>query len=443
MMAKPRIWASLSQVLSSACSTAWRKTGLLAVATDDAAAERVVAGSEPTAGENGLAADELTQAARRAGTGDAAGALWQDNQRLQQELRGARRQLRELAREAEKNETIFRRFHRLELSLLNASSLPGLLNRMTGGTRDILGLDEVSLVLHDPDREVGALLARGGPAAQTPPRVVLVDRVSLCSPSGSPLNRPWLGPFRPEHSSLFRAPEVLQSVALLPLFAQGCLYGSLNLASAEPARYTRSHAHDFHSRLAAVSSLCLQNAINSERLVVSGHTDLLTLWYNRRYLETRLPEELARAVRYAEPLSCLLFDIDHFKQINDRYGHLAGDDVLREMAGRIKKELRLSDLAVRYGGEEFVVFLIRTTAEEAAVVAERIRSCVSGAPFDLDNRHSITVTVSIGVADLPPKARGKDPRAEGKALLRKADSALYQAKAQGRNRVVFWEDRAG
>jgi diguanylate cyclase (GGDEF)-like protein len=436
MIARPLIRALLSAVLSSPSLTGWLKSRLLAAAPDDAAAEPVAARSECTAGEIGPAIDDLPEADPRELADDAADALRQDNQRL-------RRELRVLAREAEKNETIFRRFHRLELSLLNASSLTSLLDRMTRGTQDILVLDEVSLFLHDPEREVATLLIRGAPAGQVSPRVVLVDQVSVCSPDGSPLNQPWLGPFRQEHSSLFRAPEGLRSVALLPLLSQGYLFGGLNLASAEPGRYTRSHAYDFHSRLAAVSSLCLQNAINRERLVITSHTDLLTLWYNRRYLETRLPEELARAVRYAEPLSCLLFDIDHFKRINDKYGHLAGDDVLREMAGRIKKELRVSDLAVRYGGEEFVVFLARTTREAAAVVAERICSCVSGAPFRLDNRHSLTVTVSVGIADLPPKASARDPRAEGKALLRKADSALYQAKAEGRNRVVLWDDRAG
>ena len=433
--ARTRIQDMLDGVLRSRSLGGWL-TRLLAAARARTAKCQVAAGPERTLPDTPRGSRDRTDAGRHMRADDAIQALREENRRL-------RRELQAQAWQAESNETIFRRFHQVELSLLNADGLTDLLARMTRETQDILALDEVSLVLHDPEREIANLLVRGGPIRLLFPSVVLVDQASTCSPGGRLLSRPWLGPFRPAHACLFGAPERLRSVALLPLLSQGCLFGSLNLASADPDRYTRSHAHDFHSRLAAVSSLCLQNAVNRERLVVRGHTDMLTLWYNRRYLDTRLPEELARAIRYAEPLSCLLFDVDHFKRINDRHGHLAGDDVLRELAGRVKKELRVSDLAVRYGGEEFAVFLMRTTREEAAVVAERICSCASRAPFRLDNRHSLTVTVSVGVADLPPKASARDPRAEGKALLRKADSALYQAKAEGRNRVVIWDDRAG
>ena len=436
MTVRPHIQNLLSAVFSSRSWTGWLKLRQLVAKPFETARDPDSARCERAAPRMNPGPAELLETDGGECADDVAEVLQEDNRRL-------RRELQTLAREAENNEAIFRRFHQLELSLLNANSLISLLDRMTRETQDILSLDEVSLVLHDPEREVASLLVCGGPTRRISPRVVLVDQASDCSPGGSSLNRPWLGPFRKEHSNLFHAPERVRSVALLPLLSQGCLFGSLNLASADPARYTRSHAYDFHSRLAAVSSLCLQNAINRERLVISGHTDLLTRWYNRRYMEMRLPEELARAVRYAEPLSCLLFDVDHFKQINDCYGHVAGDDVLREMAARIKKGLRVSDLAVRYGGEEFVVFLIRTTREEAAIVAERIRSCVADGPFRADKRHSLTVTVSVGVADLAAAAHARDARALGKALLEKADTALYQAKAQGRNRVVLSGDRAG
>ena len=436
MTVRPRIQNLLGAVFSSRSLIGWLKLRPIFAKPFETATDPDSARSEKTSPQVNRGPADLLKTDGGECADDVTEVLQEDNRRL-------RRELQTLAREAKSNEAIFRRFHQLELSLLNASSLISLLERMTRETQDILALDEVSLVLHDPEREIASLLVRGGPARELSPRVVLVDQASDCSPGGSALDRPWLGPFRQEHSNLFRAPERVRSVALLPLLSQGCLFGSLNLASTDPERYTRSHAYDFHSRLAAMSSLCLQNAINRERLVISGHTDLLTCWHNRRYMEQRLPEELARAVRYAEPLSCLLFDVDHFKQINDRYGHVAGDQVLREMAARIKKELRVSDLAVRYGGEEFVVFLIRTAGEEAAIVAERIRSCVAAGPFRVDKRHSLTITISVGVADLTATAQARDARALGKALLEKADTALYQAKAQGRNRVVLSGGRAG
>lgn len=356
-------------------------------------------------------------------------ALSQENLRL-------RRRLWMLTREAEKNAAIFQRFHTLELCLLDAASLPELLDRIVNRTRDLLGLDEVTLIVHDPQHEVRNLLAGNGLTAPITPAVRLTDGPTSGNPAHGRLKGPWLGPYREEHADLFSNGRSLGSIALLPLVAEGCLFGSLNLASADPNRYTRSHSLDFHRRLASVASLSLQNAINRERLVVDGHTDRLTLWHNRRYLDARLPQEVARAQRYGEPLSCLILDVDHFKQINDRYGHPSGDAVLREIAGRIKSHLRISDLAVRYGGEEFVVFLIHATEENALATADRIRRCVADAPFHLGEDQRLRVTVSGGVAELQWGDGPDDPVAVGAAMLHKADAALYRAKTGGRDRIA-------
>ena len=235
---------------------------------------------------------------------------------------------------------------------------------------------------------------------------------------------------------LFSGLRPLASVARLPLLAQRRCLGILQLGSADPERYTRAHAADFLHHLASVASLCLQNAINRERLVVDGHTDALTRWFNRRYLNLRLPREVARAVRYKEPLSGLLLDVDHFKSINDRYGHPVGDLVLRDLADRIRAELRSSDLAIRYGGEEFLVLLVCTAESDALRVAERIRRRVETAPFHITEDRSLHVTVSGGLAELSPDDAANDPAESGAAILHRADTALYRAKAGGRNRVV-------
>jgi diguanylate cyclase (GGDEF)-like protein len=162
--------------------------------------------------------------------------------------------------------------------------------------------------------------------------------------------------------------------------------------------------------------------------------DELTHLYNRRAMETFLAEEAARAIRYGRPLSVMMIDFDHFKHINDRHGHHAGDGVLREAALVVLGELRANDKATRYGGEELCVILPETAAEEALALAERLRGALEGHVFHVvradGSAASLRVTASIGVASLGEGADSAGP------LLRAADQALYGAKAAGRNRVM-------
>lgn len=160
-------------------------------------------------------------------------------------------------------------------------------------------------------------------------------------------------------------------------------------------------------------------------------TDGLTGLHNRRYMEMHLQSLLDQAASRDRPLSALVVDIDHFKRVNDQFGHDAGDDVLREFAHRLKASVRGIDLACRLGGEEFVVVMPETDAAVARIVAERIRSKTAGALFAVSGgKRQIPVTVSVGVASF----LGADDDAA--ALLKRADVALYRAKADGRNRVV-------
>ncbi len=356
---------------------------------------------------------------------------------LRVENRRLRGRLHELAEKAGHNETISRRFQSIELALLTAPSLPELLERLVHGVADALGLDEVSLILHDRDREVRHLLFQAGTQASDVDGVCLVDSLDGLGDFYAGLRKPWLGPWLGlDHNALFRSGAALRSIAILPLLGQGILFGSLNLGSREPSRYTRHHGTDFHRRLAVVTAVCLENAINRERLVLSGHTDVLTGWHNRRYLQRRLPEELDRAQRYRHPLGALLLDIDHFKQVNDRHGHTTGDRVLRGVGDRVKQELRSSDVAVRYGGEEFAVLLPQTGLEDASHLAERVRQTVAAASFLGHAGEPVQVTVSVGVAALGPTFQGTALADAGEQLLQEADAALYQAKSGGRNRVV-------
>lgn len=158
--------------------------------------------------------------------------------------------------------------------------------------------------------------------------------------------------------------------------------------------------------------------------------DPLTGLYNRRHLDAQLPELLAQAARQAEPLSVLILDLDHFKQVNDLHGHQAGDEVLRHAARQITRHTRASDLVCRYGGEEFVVVLPGVAPAQAAEQAEALRAALEVVPARF-GALALPLTASFGVAGLSKEADNSD------RLIGAADRALYEAKAQGRNRVVM------
>jgi diguanylate cyclase (GGDEF) domain len=160
-------------------------------------------------------------------------------------------------------------------------------------------------------------------------------------------------------------------------------------------------------------------------------TDQLTGLHNRRYMSRHLDNLITQSQKNAKPLAFLIMDIDHFKSVNDSYGHDIGDEVLQEFARRISANVRGCDLACRYGGEEFVVVMPDTDVPFAYAVAERLRKSVELTPVDISRApHKLSITISIGIAG----AQGSDDSAD--ALLHRADQALYSAKRTGRNRVV-------
>jgi two-component system cell cycle response regulator len=158
--------------------------------------------------------------------------------------------------------------------------------------------------------------------------------------------------------------------------------------------------------------------------------DQLTGLNNRRYLESHLPPLVQQAIHRGRSLSVMLVDVDHFKSVNDTYGHHAGDDVLKELAQRLRRSTRGIDLACRYGGEEFVVVMPDTDGEDARDAADRIRRSVAADPFVLASGRALAVTISAGVATVD---RTDDTP---ESVIDRADRALYRAKSEGRNRVV-------
>jgi two-component system cell cycle response regulator len=169
---------------------------------------------------------------------------------------------------------------------------------------------------------------------------------------------------------------------------------------------------------------------NVQAAIELAVVDPLTGLHNRRYLETHLANALDQAAHMGRPLSLMILDIDHFKSVNDIYGHDAGDEVLKIFAQRVRQVVRGSDLVCRLGGEEFVIVMPETAMAVATRIAERVRSTVEAAKFPIEGgARSIGVTTSVGLAE-----RGADANPD--ALLRRADKALYASKSAGRNRVT-------
>lgn len=343
-----------------------------------------------------------------------------------------------LSDEFQRNMSILRRSQERELSLLNAEDLAALFRQMTVGLRDSYGLETVTVLLADPDHNVRHLLVAGGTEPEALPGLCFAEALTGIAPQYVALRRPWLGPYKAsDHALLFGDSANIRSIAMIPLKHKGELLGSINFGSTDENRFTRDHATDFFAHLGAIASFALENVVNRARLLRSGFTDVLTGWNNRRYLQVRLVEELARARRDGTTLVCLMLDIDHFKNVNDSYGHAAGDTVLRELAQRIESQVRASDIAARYGGEEFVVLLPATDVESGRLLAERMRTAISSDPIEIGNGKQVTITASIGIASVSPGRDIEDLKTAGESLLARADVALYSAKSSGRDQVAM------
>lgn len=359
---------------------------------------------------------------------------------LTAQMDATKRQLDEMTAEAARNDEKMRRTHQRELRLLQADSLDALIVAFIDGLRVSYGLEYVSLVLCDPDHDIRHLLLANGTPAENFEHLLMVESMTGLAPQYIALRQPWLGAYAPcDHQLICPGATGMKSIAMIPLTHRQKLVGSVNLCSNDALRFTRAHASDFLAHLGVIASFCVENAVNRARLLRSGFTDGLTGWHNRRYLNVRLSEELARARRDSERLVCLMLDVDHFKRVNDNWGHAAGDEVLREIAQRVESQVRASDVAARYGGEEFVVLLPSTDVASALLLAERIRKTVSATPVGLPNGEAVTITASIGIAEVQPVPEANDLKTIGDSLIARADVALYAAKSAGRNRVVVEE----
>ena len=223
--------------------------------------------------------------------------------------------------------------------------------------------------------------------------------------------------------------EGMRGLVMLPLIAKGEAIGLVELTShgrptsdASQITIARTMAHE--------AAMALENARLYETARNLADRDPLTGFFNHRYLHERLSEEVVRAVRTRRPLSVVMLDLDDFKVINDTFGHVYGDGVLVHVAERIRGTLRASDVAARYGGDEFALILPETSREDAVAVAARILAAFGASPFVADGRPPFTVAASIGIATHPSDGYSAT------ALIAIADIGLYDAKDAGGNRVA-------
>jgi diguanylate cyclase (GGDEF)-like protein len=219
-----------------------------------------------------------------------------------------------------------------------------------------------------------------------------------------------------------------ESMVVIPLTVRDQRKGALCMYRMGPTHHFSEHEFRLAIRFGELAALAIDNADTRARLEAEVVTDHLTSFYNHRYFQERLKEELKRAGRRRTPVSLLLFDIDDFKRVNDSFGHQIGDQVLQGLATVVRGTCRVEDVLCRIGGEEFAVILPQASQVEGLRLAERLRSDVAGTPFPVVGQ----ITVSTGVAEAP--AHASSPR----DLIACADVALLQAKAEGKDRVRLY-----
>ena len=228
----------------------------------------------------------------------------------------------------------------------------------------------------------------------------------------------------PDHERLFKESASRMSI---PLISFGQTLGVLTLHSSKPNAFRDSELQSLES-VADICANSIQNAHYVDRVKQLAYLDGLTGIFNRRFFELRIMEEIERARRYGTGMAVIMADIDQFKRLNDEFGHLLGDEVLRQVSSLFHQQLRKIDVVCRYGGEEFAILLTQTTAKPSVAIAEKLRRLVEGFQFPGVPR---TVTISAGVASFPTHGKTRDE------LIRAADNGLYAAKQAGRNRICL------
>lgn len=335
------------------------------------------------------------------------------------------------------NSTTLRRFQLFEKGLLNLNSLAEMVEYVLNA-KDFFDLDYIGFCLIDTKEELQKYLNEDSFDVAAHPELIFLTNNELLQSAFGGSHRAYLGPYkRTKCADFFIIKQhKLASVAIIPLIRRGKCLGTLNMGSLNVQRFTDTMATDFIEHMTSVVGVCLENHLNYETMKRTSLIDTLTGVNNRRFLEQRLGEEVDRAQRGVESLSCFFLDVDSFKKVNDTYGHQVGDQVLIAVASVIREQLRNNDVLARYGGEEFIALLSTIEEDVALDIAERIREKVKALLIETADK-KVSVTISIGCSIYKPSKKGHSSSNEvGDMLIKNADKALYQAKNSGRDKVV-------
>ncbi len=359
-----------------------------------------------------------------------------DIRTLQQQNKKLKKILDTVISEAKLNKDVLRRFIDFEVRILGCSKLSELINLLIFDFKSTFKLTVVGLYLLDKDDLASPLLT--ALEAKTLRQLTLLKEsqsLNAMYPDkkirAGDINRDLKKQLFPDN------PFVLSSV-LLPLINKGKVIGSLHLGARELNRYHSEYRYDYLERMSALVALCIENCIIRENLDYLSNTDKLTKIYNRHSFDLEIEKALQRANRQKQHLSLLFLDIDHFKKVNDQYGHPAGDAILKSFAHILKSQIRNTDFLARFGGEEFVILLPDCKPRQAEQIANNLRLKVSEHLFDTKTVGTISVTTSIGVSCYAfDNLIAENFTDLAHILLQTSDQALYRAKQAGRNKVLF------
>lgn len=313
---------------------------------------------------------------------------------------------------------------KLTADLTSDRPLEEFLKAITDATIDVIGADHASVRLLDHTRLALLSSARSGRGESIPPMdfrrgegVIgwVVEQGEAARVADVESDPRWVAASDPN----FR----VRALMCEPLWSSGEVIGVLSVTSSIVGAFDEPH-----QLLLRLLANCSAPPIERARLRRLAMFDDLTLAFNHRYLGPRIVEEMERSTRSGADVSLLYMDLDHFKSVNDRYGHAVGDEVLRTFADRVRKAVRRVDVLIRRGGEEFVLVVPQTGATQAHATAVRIQQTMRAQPFEVSGIR-IPQTVSIGVATW-------DKRETPEYLEKRADQAMYEAKRLGRDRVV-------
>ena len=345
---------------------------------------------------------------------------------------------RKLVEEAEKQQRILSDALRSSVSALNSTlNFDEVLDRILSSLEKVIPHDIANIMMVDESGYARVVRARGYEASGLEKILTKMNIQVAETPNflrmavtGAPLV---VEDTRKEPGWVhLEGTEFVRSYIGTPILVKGRVVGYINLDSTKPGAFNSSHA-DRLQIFADQAAIAIENARMFEKVEQMAIVDTLTGLYNRRHFYDLGEREIERYKRYHSPLSLIMLDLDHFKKVNDQYGHQVGDYVLQELAKIFANSLRKMDIPGRLGGEEFVILLPETNLDQGMLVAERLRQKIETKEFVIEG-HKIHITASMGLVSL------SDDESSLQMLISGADKVMYQAKAAGRNKVLAADD---